>query len=45
LKGTDHLEDIGIDVKIILKWILRIQSGRMWTGFMRLGIRTSSRLW
>jgi hypothetical protein len=23
LKGRDHLEDLGIDEKIILKWILR----------------------
>lgn len=22
-KGTDHPEDLGVDLKIILKWILR----------------------
>jgi hypothetical protein len=25
LMGTDHLEDLGIDEKIILDWILRKQ--------------------
>jgi hypothetical protein len=32
LKGTDHLEDIRVDVKIILEWILRKQNVKVWTG-------------
>jgi len=28
LKGRDHLEDIGIDEKIILEWILGKWGGR-----------------
>jgi len=31
LKGRDHLEDLGIDRKIILEWILGKQSGKVWT--------------
>jgi len=34
LKGRDHLEELGIDRKIILEWILRNSGGRVWTGFM-----------
>jgi hypothetical protein len=33
-KGTDHLEDLGIDGKIILEWILGKYGGRVWTGFI-----------
>jgi hypothetical protein len=28
MKGRDHLEDTGIDGKIILEWILRNRVGR-----------------
>jgi len=28
LKGTDHMEDLGIDGKVILEWILRSGMGR-----------------
>jgi len=33
LMGRDHLEDIGIDGRVILEWILLKYSGRVWTGF------------
>jgi hypothetical protein len=40
LKGTDHSVDIGIDGRLILKWILRELDGRVWTGFiwLRMGL-------
>jgi hypothetical protein len=31
-KGTDHLEDIGVDGKIILKCILKKFDRKVWTG-------------
>jgi len=36
----NHLEDLGVDVKIILEWILGKLGGRVWTGFiwLRIGI-------
>jgi hypothetical protein len=40
LKGGDHLEDIGVDAWIILKWILKKQCGKLWPDFMLLGIVT-----
>jgi hypothetical protein len=40
----DHSEDIGIDGKIILEWILGKEGGKVWTGYMRPKIGTSGRL-
>jgi len=43
LKGRDHSEDLGIDGKVILEWIL----GKGWkgyTGFVWLRLRTSAGL-
>jgi hypothetical protein len=34
LKGRDHLENIGIDGRIILKWILRKEDETAWTEFI-----------
>jgi hypothetical protein len=34
LKGRDHSKDIGVNGKIILKWILEKLYGKMWTGFI-----------
>jgi len=44
LKGRDHLEDLGVDGKIILERSLRKQSGKIWTGYILLRIGTSGRL-
>jgi hypothetical protein len=31
-KGRHHVEDVGIDLKIILEWILGKCDGKVWTG-------------
>jgi len=40
-KGRDHLEDLGIDGKVILEWMLGKEGGKLWTGFIWLRIGTS----
>jgi hypothetical protein len=37
LKGRDHLENLVVDGRIILEWILRKQGGKVWTRFTRSG--------
>jgi hypothetical protein len=44
LKGRDLSEDLGVDGKIILEWILREYDGKAWAGLIRLMIRTSGGL-
>jgi hypothetical protein len=44
LKGRDNLEELGIDGWTVLKWILRQQCGRVWTGFIWLRIETGGGL-
>jgi hypothetical protein len=41
LKGGEHLKDLNIDERIIVKWILYKWGGIVWTGFiwLRLGTR------
>jgi hypothetical protein len=34
LKGRDHSEDLGVDGRIILEWILGKYGGKVWTGFI-----------
>jgi hypothetical protein len=39
LRERDHLEDAGVDGRIILRWILRKWDGGVWTGssWLRIG--------
>jgi len=34
LKIRDHAEDLGLDGRIMLEWILRNQGETVWTGFI-----------
>jgi hypothetical protein len=34
LKGRNHSGFLGIDRRIILEWILGIEDGKVWTGFI-----------
>jgi hypothetical protein len=44
VKVRDHLEDVGIDGRIILKWISKKEGGNMQTGFISLRMGTNDRL-
>jgi len=44
LKGRNHVEDLGVDGKVMLGWILRTQSEEVWTGFIWLRIGASGGL-
>jgi hypothetical protein len=41
VKGREHLEDVGVDVRIMLECVLRVYDGKMWTRsiWMRIGTR------
>jgi hypothetical protein len=41
LKERDHSEDLGIDERIILGWILVKECEKLWTGFICLRTGTS----
>jgi hypothetical protein len=34
MKGRDHLEDLDIDRRIILEWILEKKEWKVWVGFI-----------
>ena len=44
LRERDHVEDLGIDERIISLQILKKYDGRIWTGLIWLRIGTSGRL-
>jgi hypothetical protein len=44
LKERDHSEDLGVDGRTILEWILRKQAWGVQTGFIWLRIGTSGGL-
>jgi hypothetical protein len=44
IKGRDFSEDLEVDERIILEWILGKQGGKVWTGFIWLRIGTSGGL-
>jgi hypothetical protein len=43
-KGERPYGDLGTDERIILKWILKKQDGKIWIGFVWLRIGSSGRL-
>jgi hypothetical protein len=43
-KERDHLEDLSVDGRIVMKWILKECDGTVWTGFIWLRIENTETL-
>jgi hypothetical protein len=39
MKGREHSDDLGIDAKIILEWILAKEDGNLWTVRIFMGVK------
>jgi len=44
MRERHHLEDPGIDRRILLRWVFRKWYGEAWTGLIWLSIGTGGRL-
>jgi len=44
LRESNHSEDLGVDVRVVIKCIFKNWDGEVWTGLMRSGIGTGGRL-
>jgi hypothetical protein len=44
LQGRAHSRDLGVDGRVILKWIFKRLDGKVWNGFIWLRIGTSGEL-
>jgi len=43
LREIDHSEDLGVDGRIMIKWIIKNWDAKAWSGLIRLRIGTGDR--